>query len=167
MTDYRSSYLSPLGEILLSSDGEALTGLWFAGQAFEGSTMSPSAEPADLPVFRQTRRWLEAYFSGGKLPEAPPVRLIGTAYRRPVWALLPSIPYGETLSYRGLAELYEKETGQATSPRAVGGAVGRNPISLILPCHRVVGSDGSLTGYAGGLRRKEWLLSWEQQSSRT
>lgn len=145
---------SPLGEILLASDGEALTGLWFHDRhSSAGLTRSE-----DLPIFAAGRNWLRRYFAG----EAPdpgelPIRLSGSAFALTVWDGLRALPYGETISYGELA----RRVG-CRSAQAVGGAVGRNPISIIVPCHRVVGADGSLTGYAGGLERKLRLLELEK-----
>lgn len=146
---------SPLGGLTLTGDGAALTGLWFDGQRHYPSVLPPARE--DLPLWREADRWLEQYFRGGVPDFTPPLAPKGTPFQNAVWALLRTIPYGETRSYGALAE----QLGRA-SPRALGGAVARNPISLIIPCHRVVGSGGSLTGYAGGLERKEWLLRLEQ-----
>ena len=153
-----AAYASPLGEIVLSSDGSALTGLRFAGQRyFPGNLPSPVPLSA-IPVFEDTARWLDLYFSGEcpgfTLPLAPE----RTPFQKAVWARLLSIPYGATVTYGSLAA----ELG--SSARAVGGAVGRNPVSLIIPCHRVIGADGTLTGYAGGTERKAFLLRLEKTS---
>ena len=156
---------SPLGPILLAGDGEALTGLWFEGQKYERAGV-PEDAPTDetLPVFETARAWLRAYFAGEALPELPPLRPAGTAFRQAVWRQLLAIPYGETGAYGRLAGELASVLGHPTSARAVGSAVGRNPISLMIPCHRVLGSDGSLTGYAGGLARKERLLILEGEN---
>ena len=162
--DYTFDCSSPLGPITLASDGEALTGLWFAGQKHFGDTLTPETARAELPVFRQTVRWLDLYF-GGRIPDfTPPLHLRGTEFRRQVWALLLRIPYGETTSYGVLARLLAEQTGRPAGQlaRAVGGAVARNPVSLIVPCHRVLAADGSLTGYAAGLERKAALLELEK-----
>lgn len=162
--DYTFACSSPLGPITLASDGEALTGLWFAGQKHFGDTLTPETARAELPVFRQTVRWLDLYF-GGQIPDfTPPLHLRGTEFRRQVWALLLRIPYGETTSYGALARLLAEQTGRPAGQlaRAVGGAVARNPVSLIIPCHRVLAADGSLTGYAAGLERKAALLELEK-----
>ena len=158
--DYTSAYDSPLGEILLASDGEALTGLWFEGQRRFAATLAPGHEERILPVFEETAAWLDAYFSGAQPDFTPLLRPAGTAFQREVWALLRAIPYGQTVSYAELAARLGR-----SSARAVGGAVGRNPISLLIPCHRVIGADGSLTGYAGGLERKNRLLALERGSA--
>ena len=160
--DYIFPYLSPLGGLTLASDGEALTGLWFDGQAHFGSTLGPAYEERALPVFAETARWLDLYFGGTAPDFTPPLRLIGSDFRRLIWTLLREIPYGRTTSYAALAQRAAARLGrERMSARAVGGAVGCNPISLIVPCHRVLGAGGRLTGYAGGLERKVRLLSLE------
>ncbi len=155
--NYLSAYMSPLGEITLASDGEALTGLWFVGQKYYASALTGENERRELPVFSETRRWLDMYFAGDKPDFTPKLDPKGSEFRRKVWDALLEIPYGETVTYGKLA----KKLG-CRSARAVGGAVGHNPISVIIPCHRVLGSDGSLTGYAGGTDRKRGLLSIEK-----
>ena len=165
--DYINHYSSPLGEIILASDGEALTGLWFAGQKYEGSTLAPEHEEKDLPVFDETRRWLDVYFTGKVPGFTPPLRLRGTDFRKAVWELLLTIPYGKTTTYGEISAAMARETGGSVSARAVGGAVGHNPVSLIVPCHRVLGANGSLTGYAGGVERKEKLLEMERSTSKS
>ena len=157
---YTTHLSSPLGALLLVSDGEALCGLYFEGQKHYPAALE-AAEKADLAVFEATRAWLEAYFAGEKPCFAPPLRLDGTAFQRAVWELLREIPYGKTVSYGALAERLSAREGKRCSARAVGGAVGRNSVSIIVPCHRVVGADGSLTGYAGGTERKRRLLEME------
>ncbi len=154
-------YPSPVGMLTLSSDGEAITGLWIAGQKyFAAGLPAETCENADLPVFREAAAWLDAYFAEETLPPLPPLRPEGTDFRKAVWEALTDIPYGVIMTYGELAERLEYR-GIYTSPRAVGGAVGRNPISILIPCHRVVGADGSLTGYAGGLEIKRFLLELE------
>ena len=160
--EYTAHYESPLGGITLSSDGEALLGLWFDGQKFFAATLAPDHEERALPVFDLAKRWLEVYFSGRDPGFTPPLRMNGTAFRRAVWEILLTIPFGRTMTYGEIAaELARREGVARMSAQAVGGAVGHNPISLIVPCHRVVGADGSLTGYAGGLERKRRLLALE------
>ena len=154
---------TPLGEILLSSDGEALTGLWFVGQKYYADTLFSSHEARRVPVFEAADRWLTAYFSGQIPGFTPPLRPKGTPFRRAVWDILLTIPYGQTMTYGEIASVIAARQGLPhMSAQAVGGAVGRNPISLIIPCHRVVGVGGRLTGYAGGLDRKDWLLAMEK-----
>lgn len=159
---YIARAASPLGEITLSSDGEALTGLWFDGQKYFGATLDADAKVRELPVFAQTRRWLEIYFAGREPDFTPPLRPVGSPFRQAVWQVMAQIPYGQTRTYGQLAQIIGRQRGLARfSAQAVGGAVGHNPISIILPCHRVVGADGSLTGYAGGVGRKAALLELE------
>lgn len=158
---------SPVGMLLLASDGENLTGLWLEGQKFYAEGLAQTAAVKDeLPVFTQTKNWLDEYFEGGQPdPAQLPLNPSGTEFQQVVWRLLLEIPYGEVVAYGALAKRYERRTGKKTAARAVGGAVGRNPISIIVPCHRVVGADGSLTGYAGGTERKTFLLEHETASS--
>ena len=168
---YTWHYDSPLGGMTMASDGSALTGLWFDGQKYfpEGLVPAAAEEPdKGLPtgaihVFRETERWLDLYFSGQRPAFTPPLAARGTDFQEAVWKMLRAIPYGETITYGALAARLS-ETDRKGSAQAVGGAVGHNPISLIIPCHRVIGADGSLTGYAGGLERKEWLLAHEKQN---
>jgi methylated-DNA-[protein]-cysteine S-methyltransferase len=148
--------------LTLASDGTAITGLWIEGQKYFAATLAPDAiEQANLPVFIQTKAWLDAYFTGGALPMLPPLAPAGTEFRKMVWSLLLEIPYGQTTTYGELAQTLLK-LGQQASARAVGGAVGHNPISILIPCHRVIGADGSLTGYAGGVDIKRKLLKLER-----
>ena len=161
---YTAHYDSPLGGITLASDGEALIGLWFDGQKFFADTLGAKYEDCtSLPVLAETRRWLDIYFSGRIPLFVPSLRFECTDFRRKVWENLLTIPYGRTVSYGDIARQVAKQMGLARmSAQAVGGAVGHNPISIIIPCHRVVGSDGSLTGYAGGMGRKQALLQLER-----
>ena len=161
--EYTHHYGSPLGGITLGGDGTSLTGLWFDGQRHFAATLDQEREEKQLPVFKTAERWLDIYF-GGRCPDfTPPLEMKGTAFQKTVWEILLTITYGKTVTYGGIANLIAAKTGQRRpSPRAVGGAVGRNPISLIIPCHRVVGADGRLTGYAGGLEKKLWLLELEK-----
>ena len=162
--EYFRRYASPLGGVTLASDGQALCGLRFDGQAHSFPAPAPGAEreEKDLPVFEETGRWLDVYFSGREPGFTPPLAPGGTPFQRAVWELLLTVPYGQTVAYGALAARLAAQLGLARmSAQAVGGAAGRNPISLIIPCHRVVGSDGSLRGYAGGLWRKRALLALE------
>ena len=159
---YIHRYTSPLGVITLTGDGKALTGLWFESASSAGGTPAKPYTEKDLPVFDQTDRWLDIYFSGKEPGFTPALSVQGTAFRKTVWNILLTIPYGQTMSYGEIASLIASQRGIARmSAQAVGGAVGHNPISLIIPCHRVIGSDGSLVGYAGGLDRKLKLLKLE------
>ena len=152
-----------LGDLTIASDGEAIVGLWIEGQKyFAGKVAGNLQRRDDLPVFAQVRAWLDRYFDGDPLPVATlPLKPGGTLFQQRVWKLLADIPYGELRTYAELAAQIACDCGGKASARAVGTANGRNPISIILPCHRVIGSDGSLTGYAGGIARKVWLLEHE------
>lgn len=155
-------YDSPLGQITVASDGEAIVGLWFDGQRHDRDVLQKAYKEAALPIFGEADRWLDVYFSGRAPNFTPKLNLRGTAFRRRVWEILLQIPYGQTVTYGQIADRIARERGlKRMSARAVGGAVGRNPISLIVPCHRVVGAKGSLTGYAGGADKKAWLLRQE------
>ena len=158
--EYRTTYPSPLGELTLASDGIALTGLWLKGQKYFGGTCDAWEEKADVPVFAAVAAWLDDYWAGDEPdPTELPLAPTGTAFQTAVWQCLLEIPYGETVTYGELAQMVD-----CGSPRAVGGAVGRNPISIIVPCHRVVGAAGQLTGYAGGVECKRFLLEHEEVS---
>lgn len=154
---YFTEYPSPLGPILLTSDGSALTGLWMNTQPRPQMELVPGDE---LPLFREVREWLDAYFRGEAREVTFPLSPAGSSFRQRVWNILLTIPYGETRSYGSIA----KEISPTMSAQAVGGAVGANPISIIIPCHRVIGSSGQLTGYAGGLDKKIWLLRHEEET---
>lgn len=156
-------YDSPLGEILLAGNGEGLTGLWFAGQKYFAQGLPGDAAPGEDAVLTQTCRWLDRYFAGEDPGPLPPLAPRGTPFRREVWDILLTIPRGEVLTYGDIAARLAQSRGIAHfSAQAVGGAVGHNPVSILIPCHRVVGRGGSLTGYAGGLWRKEALLALER-----
>ncbi len=161
-TRYLADYSSPLGRIYLLSDGEMLTALWFEGQN-HAPVLSGNEQTTNLPpVIDEAKAWLDSYFNGQKPTLFPDIRMQGTHFQQRVWHQLMHIPYGSTVTYGSIAARMRKEMGvSAVSARAVGAAVGRNPISIIVPCHRVIGSTGKLTGYAGGLPRKEWLLRFE------
>ena len=161
---FTAAYSSPVGQIRLAAQGDALTGLWFEGQKYFPHELVANAAPSEEhPVLLQTKDWLERYFSGlnpspTELNLAPP----GSEFRRQVWNLLLQIPYGQVTTYGALAKALAQTRGLTSmSAQAIGGAVGHNPISIIIPCHRVVGADGSLTGYAGGLDKKIALLTLE------
>lgn len=156
---YTTYYSSPLGKMILVSDGAALTELDFA----EGvPAASVEHTQKDLPVFEEVSRWLDVYFSGRDPGTLPPLAPHGTAFQQAVWNILRGIPYGTTTTYGRIAAHIAAARGGRMSAQAVGGAVGRNPISILIPCHRVIGTDGSLTGYAGGLDKKEALLRLEE-----
>lgn len=158
---YVHHYSSPLGGITLASDGEALTGLWFDGQKYFGNVAG--CEEKALPVFEETVRWLNVYFEGCVPDFIPPLKMETTSFRQAVWEILLTIPYGATMTYGEIASEIAAQKGcERMSAQAVGGAVGHNAISLIIPCHRVVGANGSLTGYAGGIEKKIKLLTLEK-----
>ena len=159
--DYTHHYDSPLGGITIASDGEAIIGLWFDGQKIFAETLQQEHKEMELPVFKMAERWLDQYFSGREPDFTPPLSLRTSDFRREVWEIMLDIPYGMTMTYGDIAEMLSEVKGRM-SARAVGGAVGHNAISLIIPCHRVVGTDGSLTGYAGGIDRKVKLLELEK-----
>lgn len=161
---FKTNYMSPVGLLTLASNGEALTGLWLEGQKYFGGTIKEEmTNKSDLSVFGASKDWLDRYFAGKKpsgleLPLAP----LGSEFRQEVWKILCRIPYGETITYGEIAKkMAEKLNKPGMSAQAAGGAVGHNPISIIIPCHRVIGSGGSLTGYAGGIDKKVQLLKNE------
>lgn len=160
---YTHHHPSPLGEILLAADDEGLTGLWFIeNQRHRGEGLIANAREHPSPFFDETSRWLDIYFSGRDPGFTLTLHLTGSDFRRHVGELLLQIPYGTATTYGDLARTIARERGiEHFSSRAVGGAVGHNPISLIVPCHRVLGSGGQLTGYGGGLERKVALLKLE------
>lgn len=161
--EYVHHYASPLGEITIAGMENAITGLWFDGQKYFGSTLSQNCEEKNLPVFEQADLWLDIYFSGKAPDFTPPIFYKTTDFRKAVWEVLLKIPYGETMTYGEIASEIARQKGvPKMSAQAVGNAVGHNPISLIIPCHRVVGADGSLTGYAGGIDKKAKLLELEK-----
>ena len=161
--DYTYHYESPLGGITLASDGNALIGLWFDEQKYFADTLSKEYDEKPLPIFEHTVKWLDIYFSGKAPDFTPPLNMKTTAFRKRVWEIMLTIPFGQTMTYGEIADIIAKEKGLTRmSAQAVGGAVGHNSISLIIPCHRVVGTNGSLTGYAGGIDKKVKLLEMER-----
>ncbi|MFR5601071.1 MAG: methylated-DNA--[protein]-cysteine S-methyltransferase [Lachnospiraceae bacterium] len=159
-----SHYDSPVGRIFLASRNDALIGLWLEGQKyFLGSLKEEMSQKDDSPILLQTKDWLDRYFAGKK-PEISQLNMApeGSTFRQEVWKLLCQIPYGQVTTYKEIAAKAAEKMGRPhMSAQAVGGAVGHNPISIIIPCHRVVGTDRSLTGYAGGIDKKIWLLTHE------
>ena len=151
---YTQTISSPLGNILLSADEVGLTGLWFDGGRYYADTLPEEHVERETPILMDTKRWLDVYFTGREPDFTPPLHPIGSPFRQTVWQLLLEIPYGQTTTYGALL-------GGGMSAQAVGGAVGHNPISIIVPCHRVIGANGSLTGYAGGIDKKIGLLTLE------
>ena len=165
--DFTHRFNSPLGGITLASDGEALTGLWFDGQKYFAASLEKEHEERMLPVFDLADKWLNLYFSGSEPGFLPSLLMRTTEFRKTVWEILLSIPYGKTMTYGEIADRIAAGRGLSRmSAQAVGGAVAHNAISLMIPCHRVVGTDGSLTGYAGGLEKKIWLLEKENTSKK-
>ena len=160
---FTAHYQSPLGEILLAADEVGLTGLWFDRAKYYAAGLAPQSTERETPPLTEAKRWLDVYFSG-KMPDfMPPLHPIGSAFRQSVWEILLQIPYGKTTTYGEIArQLSEKMGLSRMSAQAVGGAVGHNKIAIIIPCHRVVGTNGSLTGYAGGIDKKGKLLELEQ-----
>lgn len=159
---YTGKYKSPLGNILLAADEKGLTGLWFEGQKYFARCLDKEHEEKNLPVFRDAKRWLDTYFTGKEPNFKLPLHFTGTSFQNEVWEILYTIPYGKTITYGEIARLLSQKKGLAQmSAQAVGGAVGHNEISIIVPCHRVVGASGNLTGYAGGIDRKIKLLKLE------
>lgn len=164
MTDMKDKtyYDSPLGRLTLESDGEALTGLLFETKPDGDHALICNDE--EHPVFKETRHWLDLYFGGQAPGFTPPLRTEGSPFCKTVWEILQTIPFGATMTYGEIASRIAKQRGiRKMSAQAVGGAVSKNPIALIIPCHRVIGAGGNLTGYAGGLDRKAWLLELERQ----
>ena len=162
---YTSAYTSPIGDILLASQNNKLIGLWFKGQKYYMNSLKEEIEEKnDEKTLMKAKKWLDKYFKGEK-PSIKELSLNpdGSEFRKKVWQILCEIPYGQTLTYKEIALKLAKENGlNSMSAQAVGSAVGHNPISIIIPCHRVIGSNGKLTGYAGGLDKKEYLLKLEQ-----
>ena len=159
---YTCKYASPLGGMTLASDGKNLTGLWFDGQKYFASNLPAQQEEGELPVFAQTKRWLDIYFAGKEPGFTPPLSMGGISpFRRRVWEIMRTIPYGHTSTYGKIAAQIAAETGKRVCAQAVGRAVGHNSIALIIPCHRVLGAGGGMTGYAGGIDKKIALLQLE------
>ena len=159
---YTCTYLSPLGDVLLAADEIGLTGLWFEGQKYFANTLSDERISQETPILKETKHWLDIYFSGKEPEFTPSLHPEGSEFRQAVWQILLQIPYGQTITYGEIARrLEERQNTSHMSAQAVGGAVGHNEVSIIIPCHRVVGTNGSLTGYAGGIDKKIALLQLE------
>lgn len=160
---YTTKYDSPLGEILLASDEIGMRGLWFFGQKYFARDLPTERVEQETFVLSEAERWLDVYFSGKEPDFVPPLNPVGSSFRRAVWDILLQIPYGKTVTYGDISKQLAQRRGlERMSAQAVGGAVGHNEISIIIPCHRVVGSNGSLTGYAGGIDKKIKLLEIER-----
>ncbi len=158
---YTYKMKTPIGDITLGSDGENLIGLWLDGQKYFASTIKEETCEKSLPVFKETEKWLIEYFKGQNPKIKLPLKPSGSQFRQDVFKILTEIPYGKVITYGEIAKKLEVQYGRKMSAQAVGGAVGHNPISIIIPCHRVVGTNGSLTGYAGGIDKKIKLLQLE------
>ena len=160
---YTNTYESPLGHLLLAGDDDGLTGLWFTeGGRYIARGLSKNAEPRETGYFDQTKEWLDFYFTGKDPGFLPKIHLTGSDFRNRIGEIMCEIPFGETVTYGWIADRIAKERGiNKMSAQAVGGAVGHNPVCIIVPCHRVVGTNGSLTGYGGGILRKKALLELE------
>ena len=165
---YLRYYDSPLGQLLMTGTLTSLTGLWFVTQKYYAPTLSEDCQEQNLPIFDQTKKWLDIYFKGS-IPEFTPTLFIdSTPFRKMVWDILLTIPYGQTTTYGEIAKQIAKKKGLVKmSAQAVGGAVGHNPVSLIIPCHRVIGANGNLTGYASGIDKKIELLKLEKVDTST
>ncbi len=160
---YTSKYQSPLGEIIIAADEKGLAGLWFKGQKYFALNLDKENEEKEIQILKDAKKWLDIYFSGKEPNFKLPLHFTGTDFQNEVWEILYSIPYGKTMTYGEIANILAKRKGlKRMSAQAVGGAVGKNQISIIIPCHRVVGKNGSLTGYAGGISRKIELLKLEK-----
>lgn len=160
---YTCTYKSPLGNILLAADEIGLTGLWFEGQKYFANTLPKEQMSKETPILAEAKRWLDLYFSGEEPTFTPPLHPSGSAFRQAVWQILLQISYGQTMTYGEIArEMAKIQNVSHMSAQAVGGAVGHNAISIIIPCHRVMGTNGSLTGYAGGIDKKVALLELER-----
>ncbi len=160
---YTNTYSSPLGQIVLAADEQGLTGLWFKDQKYFGLYLDKEHENGSTPIIEKAKEWLDIYFSGTNPSFCPPLHMIGSDFQKCVWEILYAIPYGTTTTYGEIAKKIAKDRGiERMSAQAVGGAVSHNEISIIVPCHRVVGTNGSLTGYAGGISKKIELLKLEK-----
>ena len=160
---YISYYQSPLGKLLLAADQTGITGAWFENQKYYAHSLDAEHTEKVTPILEDTKRWLDLYFSGKEPDFMPPLHPSGTPFQMDVWDILRQIPYGTTITYGAVAKEIARRRGiPRMSAQAAGGAVGRNPVSILIPCHRVVGSNGSLTGYAGGIDRKIKLLALEK-----
>jgi len=159
---YTFTYRSPLGILTMASEGDNIIGLWLSGQKYFAATIKEECVNKRLPVFDKVVAWLDCYFGGNAPTIILPLAPHGTTFQQQVWRILTAIPYGKTTTYGEIAKQLAGETGkERMSAQAVGGAVGHNPISIIIPCHRVMGANGNLTGYAGGIDKKIKLLEFE------
>lgn len=159
---YLSEYGSPIGKLVLTADESALTGVWFEGQNSAAGSFEKQYEKRETPVLQKTKQWLDMYFAGIEPEIEVPMHFVGSAFQLEVWKILRTIPYGKTMTYGEIAKQIVEQKGiLRMSAQAVGGAVGHNKISILVPCHRVIGTNGKLTGYAGGIEKKIKLLELE------
>ena len=160
---YYFTYDSPVGKLMVVSDEDNIVGLWIEGQKyFMENIKGKMVENPNYPILKLVKKWLDDYFNGQKPELNLPLKPYGSQFKRTVWQVLCEIPYGKTVTYGSVANKVASKLGkERMSARAIGNAVGHNPISIIIPCHRVVGKNGNLTGYAGGLDKKIWLLNYE------
>ncbi len=158
---YTFPYHSPVGELMLAGTADAITGLWFLRQKYFGSTLDAQAVEKQTPALRLAAQWLDSYFRGENPPLTLPLAPTGSPFRQEVWKILRQIPYGSLTTYGSIAHQLAQQTGKRVAAQAVGNAVGHNPIGILIPCHRVVGANGSLTGYAAGIDKKIQLLRLE------
>ena len=161
-----SHYDSPLGILYLAADEEALKGVWFEGQKYFANTLPVGHCAQTTPILAEAKRWLDIYFAGKEPDFLPPLHPVGSSFQQSVWKILLTIPYGQIITYGDIARQLAAQQGGRGSAQAVGGAVGHNKVSIIIPCHRVVGTNGSLTGYAGGIDKKAALLRLEMKMTR-
>lgn len=160
---YTSHYQSPLGQLLLAADDKGLVGIWFERQKYYAKGLANDCTEQEIPILRDTKRWLDQYFAGKAPNWEIPIHFIGTEFQKEVWKILKDIPYGHTTTYGKIARILARQRGiTRMSAQAVGNAVGRNPIAILVPCHRVLGTRGNLTGYAAGIETKKALLKLEQ-----
>lgn len=160
---YTSLYNSPFGKIMLAADDKGLVGLWFVGQKYFALGLDKKNEEKETEIIKLAKKWLDVYFDGKEPDFKVPLHFIGTDFQNDVWNILYNVPYGKTITYGEIGNIIAQKRGLKTmSAQAIGGAVGKNKISIIVPCHRVVGKNGSLTGYAGGLDKKINLLKLEE-----
>ncbi|MDR0303489.1 MAG: methylated-DNA--[protein]-cysteine S-methyltransferase [Chitinispirillales bacterium] len=160
---YVHNIRSPIGTLTVSSDGCNVSGLWIEGQKYFARGLGNDVFEQKLPIFEEVQKWLDIYFSGNEPNFMPALMPEGSLFQKSIWNILCTIPYGQTTTYGEIAKRFEAgNNGKRTSARAVGNAVGHNPVSILIPCHRVIGKNGDITGYAGGVSKKLQLLRTER-----